>query len=74
MAKKRQFSSDLRRAIESSEKTRYQIHKETGIDQGNLSRFMHGGGGLSIESIDKLCDCLGLRLVSDDQPEKRKGR
>ena len=74
MAKKQRFSDQLRRAVQEAGKTRYQIHKETGIDQGNLSRFVNEGAGLSMESIDKLCECLGLWLAADDPAKKWKGR
>lgn len=74
MVRKQRFSDQLRRAVESSGKTRYQISKETGIDQGNLARFVNQGAGLSMNSVDKLCECLGLRLVAGDPPKKRKDR
>lgn len=56
------FSQQLRDAIEASGITRYQICKGTGIDQGNLSRFMNGGG-MSVESIDQLFAFLNLTIV-----------
>lgn len=68
------FSEQLRRAVEASEKTRYQISLETGIAQSNLSRFVNQGAGLSIESIDKLCECLRLRLTNEAATGKRKGK
>jgi DNA-binding phage protein len=73
MAKKERFSDQLRRAVETSDKTRYRISKETGIAQSILSRFVNEGAGVSMESIDKLVECLGLRLVADERGEK-KGR
>ena len=74
MARKQRFSDQLRRAVESSDKTRYQISKETGIDQGNLARFVNQGAGLSMDSVDKLCECLGLRLVVEGKAPRKKGR
>ena len=74
MTKRQRFSEQLRRAVETSDKTRYRISKETGIAQSILSRFVNEGAGLSMESVDKLVECLGLRLVAEDQPEQRKGR
>jgi transcriptional regulator with XRE-family HTH domain len=56
------FSEQLRRAILESDKTRYAIAKETGIAQSTLSRFVNQGAGLSMESIDRLCECLNLTL------------
>ncbi len=63
------FSEVLRRAILKSKLSRYEMWKETGIDQAVLSRFIHGKKGLSMESIDKLVDLLGLEL----RPRTRKG-
>ena len=40
--------------------SRYRICKEIGIDQGLMSRFMSGQGGLSIKSLDRLAKLLGL--------------
>jgi transcriptional regulator with XRE-family HTH domain len=73
MAKQR-FSDALRRAIEQSEKTRYRISKETGIAEAVLSRFMHGKGGLSVESIDRICESIGARLVVEARPPRKKGK
>ena len=74
MAVRQRFSDQLRRAVEESDLTRYQIGKQTGIAQSILSRFVNQGAGLSMDSVDKLCECLGLRLVADAPSEKRKGR
>jgi hypothetical protein len=74
MAKTLRFSGQLRRAVEIATKTRYRISQETGIAESILSRFVNKGAGLSMESIDKLCDCLGLRLTEDDPAGKHKAR
>jgi hypothetical protein len=59
------LSDQLRQAIKASGLTRYSIWQQTGIDQGTLSKFMAGGRGLSLGSIDKLACLLRLRLVAD---------
>ena len=64
------FSDQRREAIRQKERSRYQISLETGIAQGQLSRFMQGKCGLSLRSIDLLCGCLGLGLTAVE----RKGR
>ena len=66
--------SRQRRAVEESGLTRYEISKRTGIAQSILSRFVNQGAGLSMESTDKLCECLGLRLVAEGRRPKQKGR
>lgn len=65
------FSTQLKKAIEQSGKTRYQISLETGIAQSVLSRFMHDKGGVSIESIDLICKSIGARLVSAPRTKRR---
>ena len=61
----------LRRAIEASKKSRYQLWRETGIDQGQLSRLMQGKSGLSVDSLERLAKALGLKITITP---KRKGR
>jgi hypothetical protein len=51
----------LRKEIEQSEKTRYQISKDTGIDQAVLCRIMQGGS-CKAETIDILLEYLGYEL------------
>jgi transcriptional regulator with XRE-family HTH domain len=60
----------VRRAIRLSGQTRYRIAKETGIAQSQLSRLMTGETGLSVESIEKLADYLGLEIVM--RPRRRR--
>ena len=78
MPKKKQrlsLSDELRQAVEQSEVSRYSIWQQTGIDQGTLSKFMAGDRGLSIESIDKLADLLGLHICTADAERSRpKGK
>ncbi len=74
MAKKQRFSEQLRRAVRQSDLSRYRISKQTGIAQSVLSRFVNQGAGLSMESVDRLCECLGLSVVVEDKPRKRMRR
>ena len=71
---KKTFSDELRRAVEQSGMTRYEIYKRTGIDQSVLSKFVRGQRGVSMGAIDTLCKCLGLRLVheSEIKPKRTK--
>ena len=68
MSKKRRLpdriSGQLRWYIEASNKSTYRLQRETGGDNGTLSRFLRGERGISIENIDKLAKHLGLRLTS----------
>ena len=75
MVKKRKkpaaFSEEIRRAIVNSDLSQYQICKETGIDKGHLSRFVHGTSSLSLDSVDKIAALLGWSL---DVPPSGKGK
>ena len=69
------LSEELREAVERSGLSRYSIWQQTGIDQGTLCKFMAGDRGLSIESIDKLAELLGLHICTEDaEPRRPKGR
>jgi len=53
----------IRKAIEAGDKTRYQLSKETGLDQAQLSRLMSGAGAMSYENLERLADALGLEII-----------
>lgn len=48
--------------------SRYAICQKLGLSQSVMSRFMAGKCGLSLKTLDRLVELLGLTLVS------RKGR
>ncbi len=72
--KRTKLTDQLRAAIEGSGKSRYQISLETGVDAATLCRFMKCKGGLSVDGLDKLGDCLGLELRAVKMPPAKKGR
>jgi len=63
---------ELRQAIEMGPKSRYRLSQETGIEQSQLSRFIAGTRGLSVEAIEKLAPALGFELVLKKKSKKRK--
>jgi len=65
-------SEALRRAIKKSGHTRYVISKEAGVFWGSVDRFLQGERGLRLESVDRLCEFLGLELTPIKQ-KKGKG-
>ena len=67
---KRTLTDQIRKAMETGGKSRYQIAKETGIDEATLSRFIHGKGGLSMDGLDAIGKCLGMRIVTDKLNKK----
>ena len=52
-------------AIEDSGQPVVAIAASAGIAQPMLSRFVQGKRGLSLESAEKVCHALGLKLVKD---------
>ena len=61
-------------AIEASGKTRYRIAKESGIAESVLSRLMSRERGLSIDTLERLADYLGLEITIQPKRRRRKGR
>jgi transcriptional regulator with XRE-family HTH domain len=72
--KRESLSDELRQAVERSGLSRYSICQQTGIDQGSMSKFMAGERGLTLESIDKLAELLGLHIAADAGRRRPKGR
>ena len=61
----------IREAIERSEKSRYRLSQETGISQTQLSEFLHGRRGMSVENIELLIEALGLEVTIRRPKRKR---
>ena len=72
MGKQPGFTDQLRQAIKQSGFSQYRLAKLSGTDQSQLSRFMHGERGLSIEGIERICELIGARLVVDAKPATPK--
>lgn len=63
---------EIRKAMKASDKTRYSLWKETGIDQSHLFKLWNGKAGLSVENLEKLADALGMEVII--RPAKAKPR
>lgn len=64
---------EIRKSIGTSDKTRYRLWQETGISQAQLSQFMAGDKGLSVEALEKLAHCLNLEIIARPlKPSKSK--
>lgn len=76
MAKRRKrnqtISDAVRQAIDECGESRYSISQATGIDQSALSKFYNGHRGIYSETLDRLGEYLGLRIVVE--PTKKKGK
>ncbi len=66
------MSDQIRRAIEESGLSRYRIAKATGVDEGILSRFMHGSS-MRTDTLDRIAECLGLVLRVDPKARRARG-
>ena len=73
MAKKRtdNLTDQLRQSIDDSGLTRYQIAKETGIDESALAKFYNGHRGLSMEALNALGAYLQLTIHLGRKPSKK---
>jgi transcriptional regulator with XRE-family HTH domain len=58
------FAQQIRQAVRESGLTPYRICKDTGIDQGQMSRFLSGQMWLGEDTMNRLAEYLGWRLVS----------
>lgn len=58
------FSEQLRAAIEASNLSMLGLCRETGIDRAAMSRFVNRKAGLRLETVDRIVEVLGLRLVA----------
>lgn len=66
MERKRPKLSDaVRRAVRDCDGPRAAICRAAGINEGLLSHFLAGQKGLSLASLDRLADVLGLRIVQE---------
>ena len=68
--KKLKLSDQLRDAIRNAGCSRYEICRQTGIDQSVLSKFMSGERGVSLTTVDMLCEFLKVDLTK--RRDKRK--
>ena len=73
MGKKRHnlLTDQLRRAIDDSGLTRYQIAKATGIDESALAKFYNGRRGLSMDALNALGKFLQLTITLGRKPSKK---
>lgn len=67
----RPVSDQLRAAIRNSPMSQMAIGETIGLNKAPLSRFMNEKAGLRLETVDKLCDLLGLKLVAKQRRTRR---
>ncbi len=59
---KSEVAERIRAAVVASGRSRYDISRASGVDQGQLSRFM-GGQNLGLPGLEAIAVALGLRIV-----------
>jgi transcriptional regulator with XRE-family HTH domain len=69
--KPKPLTDQLRQAIDDSGLTRYEIAKQTGIDESALAKFYNGHRGLSMEALNALGEYLQLKITLGRKPEKK---
>ena len=62
---------NLRKAIARSKDSRYRIAQDSGVSEGQLSRFLSRERGLSMDNIEKVADALGLEIVVRPKPRRK---
>jgi transcriptional regulator with XRE-family HTH domain len=59
---RRKLSDQIRDAVNNSGLSHYRICADSGVQQSTLSRFMRGRA-MSLDTLDRLADLLGLTVV-----------
>jgi hypothetical protein len=70
---KSEVAETIRDAIRNSKKSRYALSKETGIDQGQLSRFLDGQN-MGLPGLEAIAANLGLEIIVRPIKTKRGGK
>ena len=65
------MTDQLRQAIDDCGLTRYEIAKQTGIDESALAKFYNGHRGLSMKALNALGEYLQLRITIGRKPETK---
>lgn len=68
--KRPDIERQLRRAIQGSPLTQYQLAKVSGIDKGILSRFIRGERTITLTTAARLAEALGMELGPAVRPKK----
>ncbi len=53
--------------------TAYRLCKDLGLDQGQMSRFLHGDENISLDRLELVADYLGYDIEFVKRRSSRKG-
>ena len=72
------LSDRIRKAVDACGESRYRICKTIGLDEAVLSKFMAHKCNLSMPTLDRLADALGLDVIArwpvKVAPPRKRGR
>ena len=71
MKRSQLITDQLRKAIDDSGLTRYEIAKKSGIDESALAKFYNGHRGLSMDALNALGEFLQLKITLGRKPNKK---
>ena len=57
------IGEQLAQAIRTGKLTQRELAHATGLDEGMISRLVHGTRTASFQTIDRILDALGLEIV-----------
>jgi DNA-binding Xre family transcriptional regulator len=67
-------SDVLREALAKDRASLYEIAAEAKVPRNSLSQFVAGTRqSLSLQTVDRVCEALGLKLVPAGRRRRRKG-
>jgi len=64
----------IRAAVKASDQTPYAIAKGAGVARSQLSRLLSGESGMTVDTIERLADYLGLQITMEPKGKTRKDR
>ncbi len=57
------LTNAIRAAVKASDQTPYAIAKGANVARSQLSRLLSGESGMTVDTIERLADYLGLRIT-----------
>lgn len=64
----------IRAAVKASDQTPYAIAKGANVARSQLSRLLSGESGMTVDTIERLADYLGLRITLEPNGKTKKGQ
>ncbi len=64
----------IKAAIIKSEQSPYAIAKGAGIARSQLSRLLNGESSITVETLERLADYLGLQIRIEPNTKSGKGK